>query len=96
MPPSYDTILVETVRARRVRLQSALLHGGLPQRRPATDNVRRLVGSCVAAAVGCAGCVGFAVVTSVLADRDQPAGGRPVPAVTSPAADRSAPDGDRP
>lgn len=88
MPPSHDTILVETVRARRARLQSALLHGGLAQRRPATDNVRRLVGSCLAAAVGCVGCIGFAIVVGVLADRDTGRGlpGRAVPpAAVSPA-----------
>ena len=66
MPLSHDTILLETVRTRRVRLRSALLHGGPEQRRAVNDNVRRVVGSLVVAAVLCAGCVGFALVTSLL------------------------------
>jgi hypothetical protein len=66
MPLSHDTILLETVRTRRRRLQSALLHGGLAQRRAVNDNVRRVVGSLVAAAVLCAGCVGFALVMSLV------------------------------
>jgi hypothetical protein len=82
MPLSHDTILLETVRTRRVRLQSALLHGGLAQRRVVNDNVRRVLGSLVAAAVLCAGCVGFALVTSLIATRGgSPVTGRP-PAVS--------------
>lgn len=84
MPLSNDTILLETVRTRRVRLHSALLHGGLAGRRRVNDNLRRLVGGCLAAAVACVGCIGFAVVTSLIAERE--AGGRgAVPTVTSPA-----------
>ena len=90
MPLSHDTILLETVRTRRVRLQSAFLHGGLAQRRVVNDNVRRVVGSLVAAAVLCAGCVGFALVTSLIPARG-PAVGRP-PAV-SPSAGPVAPSG---
>jgi hypothetical protein len=83
MPLSHDTILLETVRTRRVRLQSAFLHGGLAQRRAVNDNVRRVVGSLVAAAVVCAGCVGFALVTSLIPARTGggPLVGRP-PAVS--------------
>ena len=85
MPLSHDTILLETVRTRRLRLRSALLHGGPAQRRAVEDNVRRVVGSLVAAAVLCAGCVGFAVVTSLLPART---GGSsivgPRPAATTP------------
>lgn len=84
MPLSHDTILLETVRTRRVRLHSALLHGGLAERRRVNDNLRRLVGGFLAAAVACVGCIGFALVTSLIAARD--AGPRgPVPAATSPA-----------
>lgn len=90
MPLSHDTILLETVRTRRGRLQSAFLHGGLAQRRAVNDNVRRVVGSLVAAAVLCAGCVGFALVTSLMAARG-PVAGRP-PAV-SPSAGPVAPGG---
>lgn len=92
MPLSHDTILLETVRTRRVRLQSALLHGGLAQRRPVHDNVRRVLGSFVAAAVACVGCVGFALVTSLVADRDA---GSTRPAPPAATADPS-PTGVRP
>lgn len=93
MPLSHDTILLETVRTRRVRLQSALLHGGLAQRRVVNDNVRRVVGSLVAAAVGCAGCVGFAVVTSLIPARTTGGTvGRPPAVSSSPAV----PNGGRP
>jgi hypothetical protein len=82
MPLSHDTILLETVRTRRVRLRSALLHGGLAQRRVVNDNVRRVLGSLVAAAVLGAGCVGFALVTSLVPARGgSPVVGRP-PAVS--------------
>jgi hypothetical protein len=81
MPLDHDAILLETVRTRRARLHSALLHGGQPRRRPVTTNVRRLVGGAVLAAVLCAGCVGFAVVTGVLADRST----RDRPPATAPA-----------
>ena len=84
MPPSHDTILLETVRTRRSRLHSALLHGGLTDRRLVNDNLRRLVGGLVAAAVGCVGCVGFALVTSLIADREAGPRGT-VPVATSPA-----------
>lgn len=67
MPSSHDTILVETVRTRRARLHAALLSGELSRRRRVNDNLKRLVGSAVAAAVCCAGCVGFALVTSLTA-----------------------------
>ncbi|HEY6747943.1 MAG TPA: hypothetical protein VI357_19785 [Mycobacteriales bacterium] len=96
MPLSHDTILLETVRTRRMRLQSAFLHGGLAQRRVVDDNVRRVLGSLVAAAVLCAGCVGFALVTSLIPARGGgPAVGRP-PAI-SPSGHPAAPSGaDRP
>ncbi len=62
-----DSILLETVRAHRERLLAAFLFGELDERRPAGDNVKRLIGSAVLAAVACAGCVGFAFVVSILA-----------------------------
>lgn len=83
MPLSHDTILLETVRTRRLRLQSALLHGGPAQRRAVNDNVRRVVGSLVVAAVLCAGCVGFALVTSLIPARTGIVGRPPaVPSAT--------------
>ena len=90
MPLSHDTILLETVRTRRARLRSALLHGGLADRRPVRDNLGRVVASLVAAAVACVGCVGFALVSGLIEER---AAARPAPA-TAPAA--PAPSGARP
>jgi hypothetical protein len=67
VPDNRDAILLETVRTHRVRLLAAFVFGQLAERRVANDNLKRLVGSIVVAAVACAGCVGFALVTSVLA-----------------------------
>ena len=64
--PNRDAILLETVKTHRARLASAFVHGELTERRRANDNVRRLVGGVVVAAVLCAGCVGFSFVASVL------------------------------
>jgi hypothetical protein len=67
MPTNRDTILLETVRTHRARLLSAFLYGELAERRLGQDNLKRLLGSLVLAAVICTGCVGFALVTSLIA-----------------------------
>jgi hypothetical protein len=67
MAGNRDTILLETVRTHRARLLAAFLFGELPERRLSNDNVKRLIGSIVLAAVVCTGCVGFSLITSVLA-----------------------------
>ncbi len=67
MANNRDTVLLETVRTHRARLLSAFLYGELSERRLANDNVKRLIGSIVLAAVVCTGCVGFSLVTSILA-----------------------------
>ena len=67
MANNRDTILLETVRTHRARLLAAFLFGELSERRVAGDNVKRLIGSIVLAAVVCTGCVGFSLITSVLA-----------------------------
>ena len=59
MERDYDAQLLESVAVRRQRLADALLHGSLRTRRRASDNLRRAVGGAVAAAVLCAGCVGW-------------------------------------
>ena len=64
--PNRDLILLETVKTHRARLTSAFVHGALPERRVTNDNLRRLIGSVVLAAVVCAGCVGFSFVSSLL------------------------------
>ncbi|KQS07784.1 hypothetical protein ASG04_11345 [Curtobacterium sp. Leaf183] len=66
MPDNNDTILLESVRTHRVRLRGAFLIGELAERRTVNDNVRRLVGSMVLAAVVCAGCVGTAFVLNAI------------------------------
>jgi hypothetical protein len=67
MATNRDTILLETVRTHRARLLSAFLYGELTERRLANDNLKRLIGSIVLAAVVCTGCVGFSLVTSIMA-----------------------------
>lgn len=66
MPDNNDTILLESVRTHRVRLRGAFLIGALAERRTVNDNVRRLIGSTVLAAVVCAGCVGTAFVLNAI------------------------------
>ena len=67
MPNNRDTILLETVKTHRARLQSAFVYGELAERRLGQDNLKRLLGSVVLAAVVCTGCVGFALITSLIA-----------------------------
>jgi hypothetical protein len=69
MSTNRDTILLETVRTHRARLLSAFLYGELAERRLGQDNLKRLLGSVVLAAVICTGCVGFALVTSLIASQ---------------------------
>jgi hypothetical protein len=71
MPNNRDAILLETVKTHRTRLMAAFLFGELPERRVAGDNLKRLLGSVVLAAVLCAGCVGFSFIASVLAGQAQ-------------------------
>ncbi|MFE7506694.1 hypothetical protein [Promicromonospora sp. NPDC057488] len=60
-----DSQLLESVETRRARLASAFLHGELSGRRTVSDNVKRLVGSIVIAAVVCAGCAGYSFVQNL-------------------------------
>jgi hypothetical protein len=69
MSTNRDTILLETVRTHRARLLSAFLYGELAERRLGQENLKRLLGSVVLAAVICTGCVGFALVTSLIASQ---------------------------
>ncbi|PJJ65702.1 hypothetical protein [Compostimonas suwonensis] len=78
MPDNHDAILLESVKTHRARLRSAFLFGELTERRVAGDNVKRLVGSIVLAAVACAVCVGVSFVMSVIGDQN--------PAATGPSA----------
>jgi hypothetical protein len=62
-----DAVLLEAVRTHRARLRGAFLLGELAERREVNDNVKRMIGSLVLAAVVCAGCVGTALVLHALA-----------------------------
>lgn len=59
MPRDTDAVLLESVRVHRARLRAAFLHGDLGSRRTTNDNVRRVIGSTVLAAVIGAGCAGY-------------------------------------
>ncbi|BDZ50317.1 hypothetical protein GCM10025867_25580 [Frondihabitans sucicola] len=61
-----DAILLESVKTHRARLRGAFLIGELAERRDVNDNVRRLIGSMVLAAVICAGCVGTSFVLNAI------------------------------
>lgn len=67
MAGDSDAILLESVRTHRARLRGAFLLGALADRRSVNDNVRRLIGGVVLAAVLCAGCVGTAFVLQAIA-----------------------------
>jgi hypothetical protein len=87
MSINRDTILLETVRTHRARLLSAFLYGELAERRLGQDNLKRLLGSVVLAAVICTGCVGFSLVTSLIASQaarqtQQRAGGASTPGIS--------------
>jgi hypothetical protein len=87
MPNNRDTILLETVKTHRARLQSAFLCGELAERRLGQDNLKRLLGSVVLAAVVCTGCVGFALITSLIATQaarqaQQRGGGSSTPGIS--------------
>jgi hypothetical protein len=75
-----DAVLLEAVRTHRARLRGAFLLGELAERRSVNDNLRRVVGSVVLAAVLCAGCVGTALVLRTIAG--QQAQAAPTTAVT--------------
>ena len=68
MSTNRDTILLETVRTHRARLLSAFLYGELAER-AGSRHLKRLLGSVVLAAVICTGCVGFSLVTSLIASQ---------------------------
>lgn len=87
MANNRDTVLLETVKTHRARLLSAFLYGELAERRLGQDNIKRLLGSVVLAAVVCTGCVGFSLVTSLLASQaaakqaSQQTSANPVPGI---------------
>jgi hypothetical protein len=90
MSTNRDTILLETVKTHRTRLLSAFLYGELAERRLGQDNLKRLLGSVVLAAVICTGCVGFSLVTSLIASQaarqaQQRAGGASTPGISDQA-----------
>lgn len=84
MADETDAVLLEAVRTHRARLRGAFLLGELAERRAVNDNLRRVVGSVVLAAVVCAGCVGTALVLRTIAAQEaqQAATSAPTAAVT--------------
>ncbi|GAA2752848.1 hypothetical protein [Amnibacterium kyonggiense] len=74
MADETDAVLLEAVRTHRSRLRGAFLLGELAERRAVHDNVKRVVGSLVLAAVVCAGCVGTSLVLHALATQQTGAG----------------------
>lgn len=81
MPDQRDTVLIEQAKIQRMRLGSALLYGHIGERRTVNDNLRRLMGSIIFAAVACAVCVGVSFVTDLLSKQAQAASA----AVSAPA-----------
>lgn len=69
MADETDAVLLEAVRTHRARLRGAFLLGELAERREVNDNVKRVIGSVVLAAVVCAGCVGTALVLHTIAEQ---------------------------
>ena len=70
MANNRDTILLETVKTHRDRLLAAFLYGQLTERRVVNDNIKRLIGSVVLGAVICSVCVGYSLVTSLIAKQN--------------------------
>lgn len=66
MAANRDAVLLESTTTHRARLRAALLFGVQDERRTASDNVRRLIGSIVLAAVACAICIGVSFVMNIL------------------------------
>lgn len=94
-----DLVLLETVKTHRARLVSAFLSGELAERRVVNDNLRRLLGGLVLAAVFCAACVGFSFVSAQLGRQamqqrqQQGLGPATGPVVASDTFDRTVPTG---
>ena len=69
MSVNRDVILLESTTAHRQRLRGAFLFGELDDRRTVSDNVKRLVGSVILAAVICVICIGVSFVGNLLAEQ---------------------------
>ncbi|MFE2964374.1 hypothetical protein ACFXKC_12010 [Streptomyces sp. NPDC059340] len=59
----YDSQLLESVSVRRRRLRDAVLFGAQRQRRSVDERLGKVFAGIVAAAVLCAGCVGWSFVS---------------------------------
>jgi hypothetical protein len=71
MVKDNDSLLLESVSTHRARLASAFVFGGLRDRRVVNDNVKRLTGSVVLAAVVCAVCIAVSFIGSIIAQQEQ-------------------------
>ncbi|TYP86853.1 hypothetical protein [Blastococcus xanthinilyticus] len=79
MTRDLDVQLLEAVAVRRGRLRESLLWGRERRRRSAGDTLKLFVVGLVLSAVGCAGCVGWSFLESVLADREAASMSRAAP-----------------
>lgn len=85
MAREHDTQLIESVAVRRTRMRESLLWGRERRSRATSENLGRLALSMVLAAVACAGCVGWAFLQNMLAERAShpaPVSGPAVPGPT--------------
>lgn len=69
MSRELDVQLLESVAVRRSRLRESLIWGRDRRKRATGDNLKRLGGGMVLAAVVSAGCVGWSFVQDLLADQ---------------------------
>lgn len=65
-----DSLLLESVSTHRARLASAFVFGGLRDRRVVNDNMKRVMGSIVLAAVVCAVCIAVSFIGSIIAQQE--------------------------
>lgn len=70
MVKDNDSLLLESVSTHRARLASAFVFGGLRDRRTVNDNLKRVMGSIVLAAVVCAVCVAVSFIGSIIAQQE--------------------------
>lgn len=86
MAEDFDTRLVESAKARKHRLDDALLFGSNPQERRYSSTGTALMYSLLVAALVAAICVGFSFVQQVLAEQNNaPARAIHLPWTDSPA-----------
>lgn len=79
MPYSYDDQVVETVVARRRRIESALMLGQAHARRTWSGRLGPMMGGVFVAALICAGCVAASIVVPMMRNDPTMRPGRALP-----------------